>query len=91
MRDGPFSSDLGIVNLHPLQGSPGYYISMKAILSWYGIRAHQKVSDVIIKRNGFWFSSEYKEQGVTSERDSYCAAYCLYIPFLTKVLGKDFI
>ena len=33
----------------------------------------------MIKRNGRCLYSEYKIQGLTSKRDSYCASDCLYI------------
>ena len=39
-----------------------------------------------MKRNGRCLYSEYKIQGL----GSYCAAYCLYLFYLTKVLGIDF-
>ena len=26
----------------------------------------------------------------TQKNDSYCASYCLYIIYMTKVIGKDF-
>ena len=34
---------------------------------------------------------EKKIQCLTSKREYYCASYCLYIFYLTKVVGKDFI
>ena len=36
------------------------------------------------------FFSRYTIKGLTSETDSYCAAYCLYKICLTKVLGTSF-
>ena len=44
----------------------------------------------MIKRKGYCFYSEYKIQGLTNKRDSYCASYYLNIIFLTKVIGIDF-
>ena len=43
-----------------------------------------------MKRNGHCLYSEYKIQGLTNRRDSYCASYCLYIIYLIKLLGIDF-
>ena len=49
-----------------------------------------KLSEFIIKRYGHWLCSEYMIQGLTNKRDSYCASYCLYVIYLTKVLSIDF-
>ena len=46
----------------------------------------QKLSKFIIKQNGYCLYSEYQIQ----KNDSFCASYCLYIIYLTKVLGIDF-
>ena len=43
-----------------------------------------------MKRYGYCLYSEYKIQGQTCKKDSYGASYCLYIVYLTKVLGIDF-
>ena len=90
LRDGPFSSDIGIVNLRPSKGTHWVcYINEKYFDS-YGCVCPKKLSKFIIKRNGYCLYSEYKIQGLTSKRDSYCASYCLYIIYLTKVLGVDY-
>ena len=39
---------------------------------------------------GHCLHSEYRIQGLTSKKDSYCASYCLCIIYLKKVLGIDF-
>ena len=44
----------------------------------------------MIKRNGHCLYSEYKIQGLTSRRSSYCASYDLYKIYLTKYIGIDF-
>ena len=86
LRDGPFSSDIGIVNLHPSKGTHWVtYINEKYFDS-YGCVSPKKLSKFIIKRNGYCFYSEYQNQ----KNDSYCASYCLYIVYSTKVLGIDF-
>ena len=86
LRDGSFKSDYGIVNLHPLKGTHWVcYINEKYFDS-YGCVSPKKLSKFIIKQNGYFLYSEYQIQ----KNDSYCASYCLYIIYLTKVLGNDF-
>ena len=90
LRDGSFSSDIGIVNLHPSKGTHWVCYLDENYFDSYGCVPPKKLSKFIIKRNGYCLYSEYKIQGVTSKRDSYCASYCLYIVYLTKVIGLDF-
>ena len=90
LRDGPFSSDIGIVNLHPTRGSHWVSYIHENYFDSYGITPPRKLSKFIIKRNGYCLYSEYKIQGLTSKQDSYCASYCLYIIYLIKVLDIDF-
>ena len=90
LRDGPFESDIGVVNLHPSKGTHwACYINGNYFDS-YGCVCPKKLSKLIIKQNGYCLYSEYKIQGLTSKQDSYCASYCLYIKNLTKVLGINF-
>ena len=86
LRDGPFSSDIGIVNLHPSKGTHWVFYINENFFDSYGCVCPKKQSKFIIKRNGFCLYSEYQIQ----KDDSYCASYCLYIIYLTKVLGIDF-
>ena len=86
LRDGPFSSDIGIVTLHPTRGSHWVSYIHENYFDSYGIRPPRKLSKFIIKRNGYCLYSEYQIQ----KNDSLCASYCLYIIYLTKVLGIDF-
>ena len=86
LRDGPFSSDRGVVNLHPLKGSQWVCYINEDYFDSYGCVPPKKLSKFIIKRNGHCLYSENQ----ILKNDSYCASYCLYIPYLTKVLGKDF-
>ena len=90
LRDGPFSSDIGIVNLHPSKGTHWVCYINGNYFDSYGCSPPKKRSEFIIKQEGYCLYSEYKIQGLTSKRDSYCASYCLYILCLTKVLGIDF-
>ena len=86
LRDGPFESDIGIVNLHPSRGSHWVSYINENYFDSYGCPPPKKLSKFIIKRNGLCFYSEYQVQ----KSDSFCASYCLYILYLTKVLGIDF-
>ena len=86
LRDGLFSTDVGIVNLHPLKGTHWVCYINENYFDSYGCVCPKKLSKFIIKRNGFCLYSEYQIQ----KNDSYCASYCLYIIYLTKVLGIDF-
>ena len=86
LRDGPFESDIGIVNLHPSKGTHWICYINENYFDSYGIVCPKKLSKFIIKQNGYCLYSEYQIQ----KNDSYCASYCLYIIYLTKVLGIDF-
>ena len=86
LRDGSFSSDVGIVNLHPSKGTHWVCYINENYFDSYGCVCPTKLSKFILKRNGYCFYSEYQIQ----KNDSYCASYCLYIIYLTKVLGIDF-
>ena len=86
LRDGPFESDIAILNLHPSTRTDWVaYINEKYFDS-YDCVCPSKLNRYITKRKGYCLYSEYKIQGL----DSYCAAYCLFVIYLTKVLGKDF-
>ena len=86
LRDGPFEFDIGIVNLHPFKGTHWVCYTNENYFDSYGIVCPKKLSKFIIKRNGYCLNSEYQIQ----KNDSYCASYCFYIIYLTKVLGIDF-
>ena len=90
LRDGPFSSNNGIVNLHPSKGTHWVVYMNENYFDSYGCVPPKKLSKFVIERNSYCLYSEYKIQGLTSKRDSYCASYCLYIIHLTKSLGVDF-
>ena len=86
LRDGPFSTDIGVVNLHPSKGSHWICYINENYFDSYGVVSPKKLSKFIIKRNGYCLYSEYQIQ----KDDSFCASYCLYIIYLTKVIGIDF-
>ena len=86
LRDGSFESDIGIVNLHPSKGTHWILYVDENYFDSYGCAPPKKLSKFIIKRNGYCLYSEYQIQ----KNDSYCASYCLYVIFFTKVIGIDF-
>ena len=85
-RDGPFKCDIGIVNLHPSKGTHWVCYINEIYFEGYGCVCPTKLSKFIIKRNGFCLISEYQIQ----KNDCFCASYCLYRLYLTKVLSIDF-
>ena len=86
LRDGPFLSDIGILNLHPSKGTHWVCYINENYFDSYGVVCPKKLSKFTIKRNGYCIYSEYQIQ----KNDSFCASYCLYIIYLTKVLDIDF-
>ena len=86
LRDGPLKNDIGIVNLHPSKGTHWIcYINENYFDSYCCVSPH-KLSKFILKRNGYCLYSEYQIQ----KNDSFCASYCIYIIYLTKVIGIGF-
>ena len=85
-RDGPFKSDIGIVNLHPSKITHWVCYIIENFFDSYGCVCPKKLSNFIIKRTGYFLYSEHQIQ----KNDSFCASFCLYILYLTKVVGKDF-
>ena len=86
LRDGPFSTDYEIVNLHSTKVthwdcymSDNYFESCACSL-------RQKLSKFFIIRNGVCFYSEYQIR----KKDCFCASYCLNINYLTKIIGIVF-
>jgi len=86
LRDGPFKTDIGIVNLHPNRGSHWILYIDENYFDSYGCVPPKKLSNFIIKRNGYCLYSEYQIQ----KNDSFCGSYVLYILYLTKVIGIDY-
>ena len=62
LRDGPFPSDIGIVNLHPSKGTHWVCYINENYLDSYGCAPPKKLSKFIIKRNGHCLYSEYQIQ-----------------------------
>ena len=86
LRDGPFESDIGIVNLHPSRGTHWVSYINENYFDSYVVICPKELSKFIIKRNGYCLYSEYQIQ----KEDSFCGSYCLYLIYLTKVLGIAF-
>ena len=62
LRDGSFSSDVGIVNLHPSKGTHWVCYINENYFDSYGCSPPKKLSKFIIKRNGYCLYSEYQIQ-----------------------------
>ena len=62
LGDGPFKSDIGIVNLHPSKGTHWVCYINERYFDRYGIVCPKKLSKFIIKRNGYCLYSEYQIQ-----------------------------
>ena len=86
LRDGLFSSDIGIVNLHQSRGTHWVCYIIENYFDSYGCVLPKKLSKFIIKQNGYCLYSEYQIQ----KNDSYCSSYCLYKIYLANVLGIYF-
>ena len=86
LRDDPFKSDIGIVNLHPSKGTHWVCFKNENYFHSYGYVCPKKLSKFIIKRNGYCLYSEYQIE----KNDSFCAICCFFIIYQTKVLGIEF-
>ena len=80
LRDGPFQTDIGIVNLHPSKGTHWVCYINENYFDSYGCAPPKKRSKFIIKRNEYCLYSEYQIKKI----DSFCASYCLYIILFNK-------
>ena len=52
LRDAPFKSDIGIVNLHPSKGTHWVCYKKENYFNSYGCSPLEKLSEFVIKRNG---------------------------------------
>ena len=73
LRDGPFSSDIGIVNLHSSEGTHWICYINENYCDSYGCVCPKKLSKFVIKRNSYCLYSENQIR----KNDNYCASYCL--------------
>ena len=62
LRDGPFETDIGIINLHPSKGTHWTCYVNENYFDSYGCVCPKKLSKFIIKRNGYCLYSEYQIQ-----------------------------
>ena len=79
MRDDQFTTTSGIVNLQPTKGTLWVMYSDRFYFDSFGCPLPINVLNHI--DNGIY--SEYQIQ----KDDSYCAAYCLYVLYLTQIIG----
>ena len=86
LTDEPFESDIGIVNMHPSKGTYWVVHINEKYFDSSGCVPPKKLSKFMIKRNRYCLFSEYQIQ----KNDTFCASFCLYLVYLTKVLGIDF-
>ena len=84
--DGPFESNIGIVNLHPSKGSYWVFYKNEIYFDSYGVVCPKKLSKFIIKRIGYCLYSECQIQ----KKYCFCASYYLYIIYLTKIVAINF-
>ena len=87
LRYEAFSGDLVTVILHATKGTHWVAYIRENYFDSYACGPPNKLSRFNMKRNGHFLNSENKIQGL----DYYGAAYCLYMFYLTKDLGLDFI
>ena len=86
LRDGPIESDIGIVNLHPSRGSHWVLYIKDCYFDSYGCPPPKKLLSYLKNKHKKCIYSEYQIQ----KNDSFCASYCLYIIYLSKVIGNNF-
>ena len=80
MRDDTFSTDSGIVNLHPWKGTHWVMFVDENYFDSYGCPPPKKNALNQINKGTY---SEYQIQ----KNESYCAAYCLYVLYVTQIIG----
>ena len=79
MRDDKFIFTSGIVNLHPTKGTHWVMFTNQNYFDSYGCPPPLNITKQI--NNGIY--SEYQIQ----KDDSSCAAYCLYVLYVTNIIG----
>ena len=85
LRDEPFSSGVGIVELQPTKGTQWVAYINENYFDSYGCAPPQKLSSFNIKQDELFLNSEYKIQGLTNKKDTSRAVDCSYIIYLTKI------
>ena len=69
-RDGSIKIDIGIVKFLPSKGTHCVLYENQEYFDSYGGPTPEKLSEIIIKRNGNSLFFEYNKQGVTCKRSS---------------------
>ena len=69
LRDGLFSSVVGVVKLHPSKGTHWVCFTNENYFDSYGCSSPKKLSKIIKKRNGHRLHSEYKKQGLIKKNE----------------------
>ena len=64
LRNGPFQTNIGIVNLHSSKGTHWVCYTNENYFDSYGVVCPKKLSKFIIKRNGCCLHSEYQLQKI---------------------------
>ena len=86
LRDDDFPTNYGIVNIHLRRGTHWLCYIKDCYFDLYGCPPPKKLPKYLKHRYKKCFYSEYQIQ----KNDSFCASYCLYVNYLTKVIGIDF-
>ena len=86
LRDGDFLTRYGIVNLHPSRGTHWVLYIKDCCFDSYGCSPPEKLLNYSRNKHKKCIYSEHQIQKI----GCFCASYCLYILYLTKVLGNDF-
>ena len=84
MRDDKFTTTAGIVNLNPTKGTHWVMFANEYYFDSYGCPPPTNIQRFLILnhiKKGIY--SEYQIQ----KNDMYCAAYCLYVLYLTNKFG----
>ena len=85
LKIGPFSTKIGIVNLHSSRETHWVAYNNQNYFDSNGCSPPEKHYRLILKKDGLFLRSEYKIQGL----DSFCANHCFYGNILTKLSGLD--
>ena len=79
MRDDKFITTSAIVNLHPTKGTHWVMFTNQNYFDSYGCPPPLNITKQI--NNGIFPVYQIQKD------DSYCAAYCLYVLYLTNIIG----
>ena len=79
MRDDTFTTTARIVNLHPTKGAHWVMFCQIKLFYSYGFAPPVKITQQI--NRGIYSENQIQKN------DSCCAAYCLYVFYLSNLLG----